>query len=305
MTRGTYLRDLKKNLSSLSDAEIADAIAYYSNYFDDANDDQKVINELGTPAELAAEIIERSKKHIAEIKAEEESQNSETGNEEPVSDALYYEYDREVIKALQLNFGAAEVVLIPGKNLCVETRGVEEDALTCKLSSNGVLFVNNQKRVNFDFFSHSRKYRAVPRILVTVPEGILLTSLKIRIGAGSLISKGIDVHADEASFEVEAGNIMLGTINCGCSSFRCGMGNLTYTGSLLGHSTVDCGMGNIKLMLTGNPEEFSYDGKVGLGDLKINDEKKSGVGQIECKQKKGNHISVNVGMGNVTIRISE
>ena len=64
-------------------------------------------------------------------------------------------------------------------------------------------------------------------------------------------------------------------------------------------------MGNVKLTLKGNIEEYSYDGKVGLGDLKINNEKKSGVGQIECSQKKGNHLSVNVGMGNVTIKMSE
>ena len=303
MTRGTYLRELKKNLSSLSEAEIADAIAYYSNYFDDANDDQKVINELGTPAELAQMIIEKSQKHLAQVENQEQTEDADSQDES--RDALYFEYDRNVVKGLQLNFGAAEVVLISGKNLCVESRGIDEDALTCSLSSNGVLSVNNQKRVNFDFFSHNKKFRAVPRILVTIPENFVLTVLKVKIGAGSLISRDITIDANEAYFEVEAGNISIGTVNAGCSSFRCGMGNLVYDGSLIGHSNIDCGMGNVKLTLKGNIEEYSYDGKVGLGDLKINNEKKSGVGQIECSQKKGNHLSVNVGMGNVTIKMSE
>ena len=131
MTRGTYLRELKKNLSSLSEAEIADAIAYYSNYFDDANDDQKVINELGTPAELAQMIIEKSQKHLAQVKNQEQAEDADSQDES--RDALYFEYDRNVVKGLQLNFGAAEVVLISGKNLCVESRGIDEDALKLEI----------------------------------------------------------------------------------------------------------------------------------------------------------------------------
>lgn len=302
MTRTTYLRELKKNLSSLSESEISDAIAYYSNYFDDADDDQKVINELGTPSELAGEIIERSKKHLIEMEAAEKSENNSSSEQE--SDALYYEFDKKNVKSIQMNLGAAEIVFIPGKKIGIESRGIESNALNCNLSSSGLLSISNQKRINFDIFTHNRKYRAVPRILIILPENLSLETLKIRIGAGSLITKNIGLSANNASFEVEAGNLTIENFECGASKFRCGMGNLTYEGSLIGHSEIDCGMGNVKLTLKGNKAEYSYDGKVGLGDFKINDEKKSGVGQIECSEKKSNHLSVNVGMGNVSIKIS-
>lgn len=304
MTRKTYLRNLEKNISSLSEAEIKDAIAYYSNYFDDADDDEKVINELGSAEDLAAKIIENSKKRVAALETSVDSDSGKNEGESE-SDALYYEFDREVIKSLQMNLGAAEIVLIPGKNLCVESRGIEEDALSCVLTTKGGLTITNEKRVNFDFFNHGRKFRVVPRLLITIPEQLCVESLKIRIGAGSLITKGISLNANTASFEVGAGNVSLDTLNCGGSKFRCGMGNLTYTGSLIGHCDIDCGMGNVKLTLTGNADEYSYDGKVGLGDLKINDEKKSGVGQIECSEKKSNHLSINVGMGSVFVKIAQ
>ena len=64
-------------------------------------------------------------------------------------------------------------------------------------------------------------------------------------------------------------------------------------------------MGNVSLDLNGDPKSYSYDAKVGLGDFRFNDEKKSGVCKVYNNQKKENHFSVNCGMGSVTIRISE
>ena len=86
---------------------------------------------------------------------------------------------------------------------------------------------------------------------------------------------------------------------------RCGMGNLEFKGSVTGVVNLDCGMGSVNLELKGNPKNYSYDAKVGLGDFRFNGEKKSGVCQIYNNQKMENHFSVNCGMGSVAIKISE
>ena len=57
MTRDEYLKELKNNLLSLSNDEQAEAIEYYTDYFEEAADDEKVMRELGTPEELAKTII--------------------------------------------------------------------------------------------------------------------------------------------------------------------------------------------------------------------------------------------------------
>ena len=58
MTREEYLTALKNNIQSLTLDEQNEALQYYSDYFDDANDDAKVMEELGSPEEVAAHIRE-------------------------------------------------------------------------------------------------------------------------------------------------------------------------------------------------------------------------------------------------------
>ena len=57
MTRDEYLAELKLKLSSLSQDELNEAMQYYSDYFDEANDDEKVMAELGSTEELSKVIV--------------------------------------------------------------------------------------------------------------------------------------------------------------------------------------------------------------------------------------------------------
>lgn len=300
MSRETYLKKLKMELSILPQKDIDDAISYYSNYFLDANDDEKVISELGSPEVLAKKIIENNQKKLQEISKEQQSnQKSEDEN----LDALYFEFEKKDVKNLRLDFGMANVVLISGKKFCVETRGILSDFFNCNLSSSGTLTINNQKRINLDFWNHNAKYRVVPRILITIPNDANLTDLKIRIGAGKLISKNVKISCNLGYFDCESGHLSLNFIKSQNTKIHCGIGNLSIVGEFLGKTEIDCGMGNINLNLKGNLQDYSYDGKVGLGSFHINEIKKSGVGQINCDEKKYNHLSVNVGMGNVSVLI--
>ena len=43
MSREEYLNDLKNHLQSLTTDELAEALQYYSDYFEEASDDEKVI----------------------------------------------------------------------------------------------------------------------------------------------------------------------------------------------------------------------------------------------------------------------
>ena len=49
MTREEYLNELKSSIMSLSSDEQAEAIQYYSDYFDEADDDEKVILGVKDP----------------------------------------------------------------------------------------------------------------------------------------------------------------------------------------------------------------------------------------------------------------
>ncbi len=307
MTKKQYMTALKNNIQSLTLDEQKEALQYYEDYFEEAGNDKKVMEELGSPEEVAKVIRERfsntlveKEKKSAESDDEEETQTSgEFGRYE----ALYYEFKNSDVKNVEFSFGAAEVVMISGKKYSVETRGISKENLLCRIDTEKTLVVKNLNKLSgFNFFNHhDRPGRMVPRILITVPEGAELGRFKAAIGAGNFVTKDISISFEKGHIDVGAGNFVLKKIHGKELNMRCGMGNLNIEGSLAGVSNIDCGMGAIKLNLSGNACDYSYDAKVGLGDFKFNDEKRSGVCQVYASSRKQNHFSVNCGMGSVNI----
>ncbi len=308
MTREEYLNELKSSIMSLSSDEQAEAIQYYSDYFDEADDDEKVMRELGSPNELAKTIIEKFANALVDTKTEsagDSDEEQESRGDGYSIDALYFEFSKSEVKNLSMDFGAAEVAIIEGDKYCIETRGLPEECLNCYLNKEGTLVVSNSHRFNLNFWSHNRRSRIVPRILVTLPKNASVEKLRIAVGAGKLTSRKLSVSCRSGNVDVGAGNIVVEGISGGKINMRCGMGNLEFKGSVTGVVNLDCGMGSVDLELKGNPKNYSYDAKVGLGDFRFNGEKKSGVCQIYNNQKMENHFSVNCGMGSVAIKISE
>ena len=187
MTREEYLKELKSSIMSLSSDEQEEAIQYYSDYFDEADDDEKVMRELGTPEELAKTIIEKFANALVDTKGEksdkenEQDKGSSDKNSSRSIDALYYEFDKSKIRNISMDFGAAEVAVIEGSKYCIETRGISEDSMNCYLNKEGTLIVGNLRRFNLNFWNHDRRSRIVPRILVTVPKNASVEKIRIAL----------------------------------------------------------------------------------------------------------------------------
>ena len=308
MTRDEYMTALKNNIQSLTLDEQNEALQYYSDYFDDANDDAKVMEELDSPEEVAALIREKCSNSLVKNEKAGES-DSDTSSEDTGSagryEALYYEFKSSDVKGVEFSFGAAEVVLIQGKKFSVETRGISKQNLLCRIDGEKTLVVKNLNKLSgFNFFNHDRPSRIVPRILISIPEDAKLNTFKAAIGAGNFVTKDISVSFEKGKIDVGAGNFVLKKIDASNLDLRCGMGNLHIEGAIKGKSNIDCGMGAIKLELRGNENDYSYDAKVGLGDFKFNNEKRSGVCQVYANTRKENHFSVNCGMGSVNIKMN-
>lgn len=303
MKREEYLNELKTYLNALTSDELNEALQYYSDYFEEADDDEKVIAELGTPQELSKTIIEKFANVPVQTEKESEENEENFTSQSDEQENLYFEFDSKKVQKLVMNFGAADVVLISGETFSLETRGVTSENVNCYLSNDGVLTINNTKRINLNFWGHNRVARIVPRFLITVPNNVVLNSVKLAIGAGNFRTKGCNITSQVVNFEVGAGNLIFNRINSQKTNLRCGMGNMEISGEIKGLTTVDCGMGSVKLDLNGNPDDYSYDIKLGLGDFKFNSEKKSGVCRVYDNERKKNHLSVNCGMGSVSIKV--
>lgn len=315
MNREEYLSELKRCIQALPLEEQEEALEYYKDYFDDADNDSKVIEELGDPEKLAEEIKEKFACVPAEM-AKEESSESEDANKKAKAgssdnvghggyssrDAMKFSFGAEEVKNLDFSFGAAEIVVIPGDRYTVETRGIEYRNFRCELSTKGTLIVDNRRQIPFKgFFGHDDRASWKPRILITVPENARLDIVKVSLAAGSFTTKTVAVHCNTGFFDVNAGNFVFDRIYGGRINAHCGMGNLELCGTMSGVCDIDCGMGKIALKVNGNPADYSYSAKVGLGDIRFNGEKKSGIGSMICTEHKENHFSINCGMGSVIV----
>lgn len=302
MTREEYLSALNKNITSLTDSEKNEALQYYADYFEEAGDDEKVMEELGTPEEAAKVIMDKFSNALKKKDEEPDNEKKESKEEgTPFTDECVWSFDTKEIKNVKIELGACHSVLIPGKKWMIETRGIREENFVCS-AKNGTLFINNTKKLNFiDFFNHDRKSRIVPRILISVPE-TEIEELSIKLEAGLLKSQELALSSKKLALSVGAGNMELEGLKAAASGIHCGMGNITFKGKLTGKTNIDCGMGNITLILSEKEENFSYDCKVGLGEFKFNEKKCAGISQSLPENLKENHLSVNVGMGSVNCK---
>lgn len=304
MTREEYLKQLKNNLQSLTTDEKNEALQYYEDYFDEAGDDAKVIEELGSPEELAKSISQKLANAVAKKESGEKTEDSGERNDGAYkSDALYFSFEKDKIKSADFSFGALEVVVIAGDEFFVETRGVDSQSFSCRVNEKGVLSIKNLRKLNFDFWNHERRRRVVPRVLISIPLNFSFENFRVTMGAGKITMKETRFSCFSFECEVGAGSVTCTDISSQKALLRCGMGNLDFSGSLLGKTNIDCGMGSIKLNLKGNLMDYSYDLKLGLGEFKMNDEKKSGMCQVVNDDRRENHLSINCGMGNVSVKV--
>lgn len=298
MKREEYLNELKKNLFALTIEEQNEALEYYKAYFEDANDDERVIEELGSPQELAKMIEENFANALSVCKKSKEKEGSKNTFEK-YGDS-YFECKAELVKNLLLSFALSQVAIISGDKYSVETRGIDSDALNCSLTKDGSLIIKNTKKFNFGFWKNHKF--CSPRVLITIPKNCKLNKFCLSVSGGSFKAKEILLFCDSGSINLGAGNVFIKSIYGRNMDFHVGMGNLEYTGTVTKNTNIDCGMGNLKLNLFGDKKEYSYDVKVGLGNFKLNNQKRAGAYQFFDENKKENHLSVNVGMGNVDVQ---
>ncbi len=296
MTREAYLQELKKALAALPVAEQTEAVEYYASYFDEAGNDEEVMQTLGTPTELAKTILDKFTSVPAEYRPEE-NKSSEGGKT----------YRANEVRNLEITVGAAEVVIATGDRYSVEYKNMDPGDIVAGITGLGTLTIKNTATVrNFTFWMRRQDEDKVPsRILIKVPRGASLDFLKINVGAGSLVTKGVEIHASKLSLGVGAGNLSLKNILGGSGTLSCGVGNFDFEGSLTGKINADCGVGKLSMLLNGRQEDYSFEASVGLGSVQFNAIQKSGIGKVTCEQKKANHIDSTCGVGYVKIVTSD
>ena len=301
MTKKQYLKKLEYCIQALPAEERNEALEYYSDYFDDAEDDDKVMQELGEPEDLAKTIIEK----FTCVPAKETKKKKEEFEQDYVFDddeKLAFSFSKEQVKNLGISLAAGDVVIKTGSEYKVETRGISENDFRCEINEAGTLIVENKRRFpTLPFFRRSKNYSWCPRFLITVPENAKLENMKIALAAGRMRTKELNLFASRTMIDVGAGDFEGTGFTSDATQIRCSMGNIDVEGKFNGFTKIDCGMGSIKLKSRKSLSEYSYDAKVGMGTIVFGSDKRSGFSQSYREEKKENHISIICGMGEVKI----
>lgn len=316
MTKKAYLKKLEHLLQALPSDERKEAISFYSDYFDDSDDDDRVFEELGEPEKLASAILEKFSCVPAESKSERDESEDETyaadGETFFTEDSgieterLSFSFSKRRVKNLGIKIGFGNVVLKTGTDFRIETKGIAAADFRCEVNGAGTLIVETLKRFPAKkFVSHDEKSHWCPRILITIPERTVLENLKMSLGAGKIRTKELRLESARTMIEVGAGNFELSGLYSPLTAVRCGMGNVSLSGELSGMAKVDCGMGCVKIKITADASRYSYEGKVAMGRIMFGKEKRSGFAQNYAGERKENHFVINCGMGEVNVSFDE
>ncbi len=121
MTRQEYLSELKFELRTLPVGEQEEALEFYRSYFEDAGNDEEVMQEFGSPQKLAAEIISKFAS-VPQVRRPTENIGA---------DGSYGNFSRDEVRSLDFSVGVAEVVLVcEGEKFSVEYRNLNPGDIT-------------------------------------------------------------------------------------------------------------------------------------------------------------------------------
>ena len=141
------------------------------------------------------------------------------------------------------------------------------------------------------------------KIIIIIPRGYHFKDVKIKLGAGKLVGRGI--LADASTLDLGAGEIVLADYYSGAAKIKCGMGKIMLEGQMRGRCKLDCGMGEIAASLVA-PSEYGYRVKVGMGDVRVGDNQFGGMGgTYKVNTGAENFFDINCGMGAVKVLFEE
>lgn len=237
---------------------------------------------------------------------ENELQLSENGN------GTYSQEYTGNLESVSINFNAGNLTLQTGNQFKVEGSNISS-SLTAKMEK-GELVIEDKNKTNF--LSNIFKQNDVPSLIVTIPEGIQLKNLYLKLGAGRGEINGVvtedltikqgageiiatKLKAESGKLEGGAGAVHFSDVNLNNYDVDCGVGLIEIQGIVTGEMNINCGVGQTNLDITGNVNDYYITADQGIGPITINGLNilENGTGAKSAL----NRIDIEGGVGPVTI----
>lgn len=137
-----------------------------------------------------------------------------------------------------------------------------------------------------------------------IPRDLTFDKVELDLGAAAFNSDGL--RADEISAEIGAGDMdVQGRIRAKKSSWEVGTGAVALDYLDCEKTELETGVGSMDVVLSGRQEDYSLDGKLGVGSLDFGDFSGDMPGEHEINQNAGRKVEATCKVGEITITFTE
>lgn len=229
----------------------------------------------------------------------------------------------EEINSIDIDADFDKVIIRKGEEFALNGKNVSENGFKSELS-NGIWKITDSCEnvfLKFPFFYVNDDDERDAVITITLPDTFVAENMNIKIGAGeleadALMAKQFELHmgAGEAKIDklfieentvvkVGAGEVEVEDASLKESNLKCGAGEIILKGQMQGDSTVKCGTGSIVLDLSGEPDNYEYQVKSGIGGITINGESYTGACKVNTDKDTLYVMNLKCGVGEVAVNI--
>lgn len=207
-----------------------------------------------------------------------------------------------MIHSLNIDIGMADAIIKEGDEFALDLSCYPNGDCREEVRD-GVWKIKDRGYRDLFLLSNITNIFSERKIIIIIPRGYHFKDVKIKLGAGKLVGRGI--LADASTLDLGAGEIVLADYYSGAAKIKCGMGKIMLEGQMRGRCKLDCGMGEIAASLV-SPSEYGYRVKVGMGDVRVGDNQFGGMGgSYKVNTSAENFFDINCGMGAVKVLFGE
>lgn len=297
MNRNEFLKQLENRLSSLPEAERSEVIRFYSDYIDDAEiDEGSVIEALGSPDEVAREVLE----------SYGNKGDSDSGSESVKTS----EYALLPFTTIEADLQNSTITINRGNVQNISIKNVDGNGEIHYFLEDGTLRIDQDPVKKFTWFKglktshvtitltgeqYDELYLKSVNGKITVSDirvkemnlestngGIELSSLNIGTLDMENVSGGIkmtDVHAKRSDIQAVNGSVTLDGCDCHALCVENVNGSIKASGNLSGTIDLSTVNGSIVLHAAKPAECFDWCVQTLCGSINLNGEKYTGTAQ--------------------------
>ena len=277
MTKDQFLTELNSYLSVLKPEDRKNTIEFYEEYFEDAENEEAAIEELGAPKKLAEEIIDF---HKTSYKGENTQVSRQFSPDEGISEII-------------LNITAAKVLINASQEEKIEytTQNIADDDFSAKIE-NGKLIIKEKPVFFFskkgfasfleNFNINTSSNTSKREILINIPKDTRLEKLEFNSQIGSLKIEEVNVEVIE------------GYTTCGNFVVKSGLHKkIDFNTSAGAINISDMDIETMKLSSSAGAIKFE---NIKAGNISAS----TGAGTIDFIKTESSYINANSGAGNIT-----